>query len=272
MNAVAAAHWSAGRIEPARSTCNPSVSIPVVNPAFSGAQCAARRTLKTSWRDQATGCLITVATPHAEPDLWDQYLKGARRSYRRHGLERVLDFDAIEDGSDTALFFAATDGQMVGGTRVVGPLSSPEDSHALDEWAGNPGRAELRKMIANRIPFGVVEAKTAWTDHESRALTAALARTALPMMTLLGVRFVMATSGEHVLEQWRSSGGVVAAQIPATAYPSDAHRTRIVWWDRGTIAVHAEPEQFKLMLAENREVLRSRRSRIRSPSAYPAGL
>ena len=212
------------------------------------------------WRDQATGCWIAASTPEAEPYLWDQYLEGALRSYRRHGLEWVLDLDAVRDGADTTIFFAAIDpkGRVVGGTRVVGPLRAPEESHALEEWAGSPGRAVLRHMIANRLPFGVVEVKSAWTDshdYGSRALSRVLARTALPMMTLLGVQFVMATAAAHVLEQWQSSGGVVASRIPAAAFPNEDYRTKVMWWDRRTIAAHAEPEQFKLMCAENSEIL-----------------
>jgi hypothetical protein len=212
------------------------------------------------WRDEATGCWIAASTPEGDPDLWEQYLEGAFRSYRRHGLEWVLDIDAVRDGTDTTLFFAAVDpaGKVVGGTRVVGPLRAPEQSHALEEWNGSPGRPVLRHMIANRIPFGVVEVKSAWTDsrdYGGRALSRVLARTALPMMTLLGVQFVMATAAAHVLEQWRSSGGVVASRIPAAAYPTEDYRTKVMWWDRRTIATHAEPEQFKLMCAENSEIL-----------------
>jgi hypothetical protein len=213
------------------------------------------------WRDQATGCWISASTPEADPELWNQYLEGALRSYRRHDLEWVLDVDAVREGTDTTLFFAAIDpkGRVVGGTRVVGPLRAPEESHALEEWNGNPGRTVLRHMIANRLPFGVVEVKSAWANSDEyggRALSRVLARTALPMMTLLGVQFVMATAAAHVLEQWRSSGGVVAARIPAAAYPNENYRTKVMWWDRRTIATHAEPEQFKLMCAENSEILR----------------
>lgn len=213
------------------------------------------------WWDQATGCWIAASTPEAEPDLWEQYLDGALQSYRRHGLEWVLDLDAIRGGADTALFFAAVDpqGRVVGGTRVVGPLRSPDETHALEEWNGNPGRAALRRMIANRLAFGVVEVKSAWANSEdfgSRALSRVLARTALPTMTALGVQFVMATAAAHVLEQWRSSGGVVATRIPAAAYPNENYRTKVMWWDRRTIATHAEPEQFKLMCAEDSEILR----------------
>ncbi|ORW85236.1 hypothetical protein AWB92_27480 [Mycobacterium sp. IEC1808] len=214
----------------------------------------------TGWRDLATGCWVSAATPQAEPGLWEQYLDGAVRSYRRHGLEWVLDLDAIRDGTDTTLFFAVVDpnGRVVGGHRLVGPLRAPEQSHALDEWAGNPGRAVLSHMIANRIPFGVVEVKSAWTnsqDYSSRVLSRVLARNALPVMTMLDVQFIMATAAAHVLEQWASSGGVVASGIPAAAYPTEDYRTKVMWWDRRTIATHAEPEQFKLMCAHNAEIL-----------------
>lgn len=106
---------------------------------------------------------------------------------------------------------------------MVGPLRSPEDSHALKEWKGNPGLPLLRYMIANRIPFGVVEVKSAWTnsrEYGNRALSTVLARTALPTMTLLGAQFVMATAAAHVLEQWQSSGGVVASRCRRRPIPT----------------------------------------------------
>jgi hypothetical protein len=147
----------------------------------------------------------------------------------------------------------------VGGTRVVGPLRSAEQSHALEEWKGNKGLDVLRRMIDNRLPFGVAEVKAAWTDsreYGNRALTRALARTAMPIISLLGVQFIMATSAAHVLEQWSSSGGVVATQLPAAVYPNENYRTKLMWWDHSTLATHAEPEQFKLMCAANSELLR----------------
>src|ERR1700747_1226789 len=89
----------------------------------------------SGWWDQATGCWIAASTPGAEPELWDQYLEGARRSYGRHGLGWRVALDRLRDGADTTLFFAAVDpeGRVVGGTRVVGPLRAPEESHALAE-------------------------------------------------------------------------------------------------------------------------------------------
>ncbi len=51
---------------------------------------------------------------------------------------------------------------MIGGVRAKGPLESAEDSHALVEWAGHPGQAAVRKMINDRVPFGILEMKAAW--------------------------------------------------------------------------------------------------------------
>ncbi|MDP7705043.1 hypothetical protein [Mycobacterium sp. TY815] len=206
-------------------------------------------------------CKLVVSNPVLDPTLWTEYLEGAIRSYTKHGVERTLNIDAIADGADTWLFFAAVDsvGDVVGGARVVGPLWSADDSHAVIEWEGSPGAVAVRKMIDDRVPFGVVEVKTAWADSASRhrdAIATALARTALPIMALLGVQFVMATAAAHVLDRWRASGGVVAATIPAVAYPDERYRTKMMWWDRSTMANHADPKQLSRMYKETGELMR----------------
>ncbi|WP_310768528.1 hypothetical protein [Mycobacterium sp. Z3061] len=206
-------------------------------------------------------CKLVVSNPALDPTLWTEYLDGAVRSYTEHGVERTLNIDAVRDGMDTRLFYAAVDGRgaVVGGARVVGPLWSADDSHAVIEWEGTPGAVAVRKMIDDRVPFGVVEVKTAWADSASRhrgAIAAALARTALPSMALLGVQFVMATAAAHVLDRWRASGGVVAATIPAVAYPDERYRTKMMWWDRSTIANHADPKQLSRMYTETGELMR----------------
>ena len=58
-------------------------------------------------------------------------------------------------------------------------------------------------------------------------------------MTLLDVQFAMATAAAYVLDRWRSSGGVVASKIPATPYPDERYRTKMMWWDRSSFANHA---------------------------------
>lgn len=209
------------------------------------------------WASDAQ-CQLVVSQPTLDPKLWNEYFDGAFRTYSKHGVECTLDPDA---GDDTRLFFAAVNmqRQVVGGMRVIGPLGSAEDSHAVVEWAGNPGLTAVRKMINDRVPFGVVEVKTAWADsdsHQSGLIAKALARPAFTVMALLGVQFIMATAAAHVLDRWRSSGGVVAAKIPVAAYPDERYRTKMIWWDRRTLANHAEPQQLSIMLAETRELLR----------------
>jgi hypothetical protein len=217
----------------------------------------ARSSLRNSascW-DPDTECTLVLARPDEEPRLWSDYVDGAVRSYRRHGVETALDLDCLRSGADTALFFAVIDAdeRLVAGVRAKTPLSDPDESHAITEWAGQPGLAALRKMISNRIPFGVVEMKAAWVDdprHRSLSLTTAIARSGFHVLRRLDVQFLMATAGDHVLQRWRSSGGRVAEEIPATPYPDERYQTRMMWWDRNTVLTHAEPGQVAMMLQE----------------------
>ena len=208
-----------------------------------------------SWYDSDTECTMVLSQPPLEPGLWQDYLHGAVQSYRRHDVESVLDMDSIADWHDTALFYAALDsgGRVVGGLRAKGPYLSADESHAIVEWAGQRGEHTVRKTIADRIPFGVVEMKTAWVTRDpqlSGVLTRTLARTAFPTMALLGSQFIMATAASHVLDRWRSSGGVVVDKIPAAPYPSAQYRTKLMFWDRRTFANHAEPEQLAKVVSE----------------------
>lgn len=216
---------------------------------------------RIGWWDVETRCTVIVAAPAQEPQLWDDYLEGAYRSYRRHGVERVLDLDAVRGGRDTRLFYAAIgeDGNVVGGTRISKPLRSAEESVAVAEWAGQRGLKAVRALIADRLPFGVVEGKTAWVDAnqgQRGALFRMLVRTAPLTLHLLNVRFLLSTGAAHVLENWRSSGGKVASHIPAAPYPDDRYQTKLIWWDRSTIANDVAPQQLAQMKNELREVIR----------------
>ncbi|MGH3639897.1 MAG: hypothetical protein ACRDUX_12820 [Mycobacterium sp.] len=207
-----------------------------------------------SWWDPVAECTMVVSHPTVDRDLWHEYLRGAERSYRAHGVERALDLGAIRDGVDTAMFWTTIDaaGRVIGGLRAKGPLRSADESHATVEWAGQPGLPAVYKMIADRIPFGVLEMKSAWTTDDrdnARRLSQALARTIFHGMALLDVQFGMATSAPHVLERWRTSGAVVAP-IAATPYPDERYRTKMMWWDRRTFANHAAPEQLPKIFDE----------------------
>lgn len=217
--------------------------------------------LRHSWWDDDAQCTLVMSQPSADRELWFEYLEGAERSYHKFGVGRAIDVAAISDGHDTALFWAALDssGRVIGGLRAKGPLTGADDSHAVVEWAGRPGLAAVRKMIDDRAPFGVLEMKAAFVDDSpanSKGVTRALARSGSHSMAVMGVQFCMATSAPHVLDKWRTSGGVVAA-IPATPYPDPRYRTKMMWWDRSTYMRHADPGQVARMISDVRDLERA---------------
>ncbi len=208
-----------------------------------------------SWFDSDTNCTVVVSTPSADPGLWAGFVEGAACSYLRHGIDRALDMDSLLDEANTRLFHVVVNdaGTIMGGIRAKGPLESAEESHAIVEWEDRPGLRTVRKMLTDRLPFGVVEMKTAWmTDdpNRSRSLGSTLARTPFSAMALLDAQFVVATAGSHVLNRWRTSGGVVATKVPATPYPDDRYRTKMMWWDRSTFTNDAAPEQVSKIFNE----------------------
>jgi hypothetical protein len=213
-----------------------------------------------SWWDSDAECTVRIARPVDDDALWREYLAGAERSYRRQGVSAAIDVAAIRRSGDTTLFWTLIDarGKVLGGVRAIGPLTSPDDSHAVAEWAGRPGLPQVRKMIADRLPFGVAEMKSAWVTDDrdrSRALAASLARTGCHVIAVLGVQFCMATGAQHVLRRWQSSGGVVAPIRP-TPYPDERFRTKVIWWDRLTVAGVAAPNQSAKIVAEMADIRR----------------
>jgi hypothetical protein len=211
-----------------------------------------------SWCDPDIDCTLVVSQPSTDSGMWAEYVAGAHHSYRKHGVECALDVDALRTGADTIMYLAVIDasGQMVAGVRAKGPLRSADDSHAIVEWARQPGQQAVRNMITDRLPFGILEMKSAWViddKDQNRCLTAALARSGFHMMALLDVQFCMATAAAYVLNRWRSSGGVVAA-IPATPYPDERYQTKMMWWNRRDFVNHAEKEQVAKILLETQQL------------------
>ncbi|MCC9183039.1 hypothetical protein [Mycolicibacterium mageritense] len=207
-----------------------------------------------TWWDQDSECTIVVADPRSEPELWQEYVRGALENYRKHGVDQALDLDALRTGDDTTLFCVGLNdaGDVVGGLRAKGPYRHVDECHAVVEWAGQPGLAAVRKMVADRLPFGVVEMKSAWVGddpQQSRALTVTLARMSFHTMALLDIQFIVATAAAYVLKRWLSSGGVLA-KVPATPYPDERYQTKMMWWDRSTVANHADPQQLSAFYRE----------------------
>jgi len=209
--------------------------------------------------DPDSECTIVFAQPSAERELWLDYVRGACESYRKHGVERALDMEALQSGADTVIFAACVNdaGRVVAGLRGRGPYQSADECHALLEWSGQPGQDAVRKMVTDRLPFGVVEMKTAWVADDpdrGRKLTSAISRTPLHALNLLDIQFIVATAAEYVLKRWLSSGGQLATKIPATPYPDGRYQTKLAWWDRATFANHADPKQLSMFFTEQKEL------------------
>ncbi|AOW94281.1 hypothetical protein BFN03_01915 [Rhodococcus sp. WMMA185] len=203
--------------------------------------------------DSRSECRFVVARAPAEPTLWDAYLEGAIVGYRKYGAEKALELSRIRDGSSTALFLVAIDAgeSVAGGLRIHGPYRSADQAHAVTEWGTDPGAPAVRRMIEDRLPFGVIEAKGAWvSDSAPRRgeLVAALARIGTFSMDLLDVQFMLATAATHVLTTWGSSGGVVAQHIAPVPYPDDRYQTRLMWWDRNRRRGRSEFMQLAQLL------------------------
>lgn len=218
----------------------------------SGVGCAP---VEATYEDSSSNCTFVVATPAQQPRLWSAYLEGARRSYRKHGVENVLEYDDVVDGAGTALFFAALDrhGAVVGGMRVQGAYTSVDQAHAIDEWAGRAGTQQLCQEIADRIPDGVIEMKTGWVDDsvaQRSELTDALARIFVHALRLMGVRHAIGTVAQHAVRRWQSSGGVVCDAVAAVAYPSEQYRTVLMTWDSCSFADLASPRQLPALMRE----------------------
>ncbi|MBJ8343109.1 hypothetical protein [Antrihabitans sp. YC2-6] len=193
----------------------------------------------TTYSIPNSDCRMVVGVPSEDPELWAAYLAGALDTYRKFGVESALEFEEIRDGSSTSMFLVAIspDGEVVGGVRAQGPYAVADDSHALLEWDGCPGQADLYDMIADRIPEGVVEMKAAWVSDrcpDRKAITHSLARIPrIAVMSRLDARYVIATAGtDPVIKLWVSAGGVIASHIPTAPYPSAQYHATPIWWDR----------------------------------------
>ncbi|USI91363.1 hypothetical protein [Rhodococcus pyridinivorans] len=186
--------------------------------------------------DEDSGYRFVAASPEGEPELWAQFLEGARDAYRRFRVEVALEYDLIRDGTSTALFFVAVaaDGTVHGGSRALGPYVSATESHPFVEWTDQAARAEIVRILGPCVPYGLVEAKTGWVAdgvpgrHE---LSAGVARTATYFMELLGARFLVGTAADNALEMWRRAEACVVKDVPPTPYPDERYSTRMLLWD-----------------------------------------
>jgi hypothetical protein len=65
---------------------------------------------------------------------------------------------------------------------------------------------------------------------------------------------MMCTAATAVLNCWRSSGPVVST-IPATPYPTEHYRTKMLWWNRRDFFNHAQPNQIAKIISETKDLI-----------------
>lgn len=212
-----------------------------------------------TYRDAGSGLRVVVRAPADDPAGWQEYLGGAVRSYRRHGVSAVLDLDVVRDGRTTALFLTVHDdaGRVVAGMRTQGPYAHPDESHAVLEWEGDAGQDAVREEVAQRLAHGVVEGKTGWVGEDAphrAALVRCLSRGPVHTAALLGARWALGTTAEHSLPMWSATGAEVVTAVAPVAYPDERYRTRLVFWDRWAAWPQVTPRERRAIRAEHRQL------------------
>lgn len=204
--------------------------------------------------DAESGLLVVAARPASAPRLWREYLRLALGCYTEWDVLEALDYDAIQSGSTTPHFLAVIDPvhqRLVGGVRLQGPYPAPGKYHATAvEWSGQPSSHALHEAITSRVPEGLVEVKAACVDRTSPdagAAASVIARLPLIILALTQCRYIMATAGRHTLERWSSGGGKIDESVAPVPYPDERYSTQVMFWDRNTIDVDAQPDCWARM-------------------------
>jgi hypothetical protein len=206
--------------------------------------------------DERCDVRFEINRPMDCSDLWNSYLSGAVVSYRQYGVEAALDLPSIVTGASTSLFVVGIDsnGDVVSGLRVQGPLRSSDDAHITQEFSGSP---VVRAIIDEAVPYGVIEIKGCWVDSaiENRsAVSDALARCYVHAMDVLGVRYACCSVAAHAVRRWQSTGGQLVKELAPVPYPDDRYETVMLWWDRTVIDRIADQAQMSQVRRESEQL------------------
>lgn len=183
------------------------------------------------------GVQFVLCPPNSSPFLWAAYREGAETAYARHGVTTALRLPA-STVDDRHPWFAAvldTEGEVVSGLRVNGPLQVASDAAALRELSSSPAaEGRITDILQKTLPDGVIEIKGFWVaegtpDH--RRIAATLTGCTRRIASIIGVRHALCTAAEHAAGHWRRAGGVPLMSIPAVPYPTAEYSTRVHWWD-----------------------------------------
>lgn len=206
--------------------------------------------------DERLDVRFEINRPVDRQDLWQCYVRGVTASYRKYGVESALDLPSTSTGATTRLFIVGVDsnGNIVSGMRVQGPLRSSNDAHITKEFSGSP---LVRAVIDEAVPCGVIEIKGCWVGSaiENRsAVSDALARCYIHAMDVLDVQFACCSAAAHAVRRWQSTGGQLVKELAPVPYPDDRYETVMLWWDRTTVSRFADPEQLSQIQREGEQL------------------
>lgn len=171
------------------------------------------------------------------PTLWADYCTGATKAYRRYGVTAALRLPAARTTGEHPAFVVAidADAEIVGGLRVNGPLTDPDQAACLGELAASPTAVRrMRRILQQTLSDGIVEIKGFWVRHDyphRHAVAATLTGLTRHIVTHLGVRHALCTAADHAAQLWQDAGGKPLTCLPPVPYPTPAYTTRVYWWD-----------------------------------------
>ncbi len=203
--------------------------------------------------DAATGYRVEAHHPDERRDRWMDYLAGAEDTYRAAAVEAAL-ARAVLEHERPSLFFVAVDGddRVVGGIRCHGPITSPDEAAVTLELAAHPQIDQLRLLLAERIPSGLVEMKGAWVDrdHQLTGLGRALARCCVHAMDWWGAAHAVACSSRQLARLWQTTGCRTLGDLAPWAYPDERYQTVVLWWEQERLAELSSAAQLERIGAE----------------------
>jgi hypothetical protein len=183
------------------------------------------------------GRQFLLCPPDSSPFLWAAYREGAEAAYARHGVAQALRLPDVTVDDQHPWFAAVLDseGEVVSGLRVNGPLAAASDAAALRELSSSPAaQRRITDILDRTLPDGVIEIKGFWVANGTeghREIAATLTGCTRRIASIIGVRHALCTAAEHAAGHWRRAGGVPLMTVPAVPYPTAEYSTRVHWWD-----------------------------------------
>ena len=167
---------------------------------------------------------LFIFYPADYPYLWEKYLEGLQREYRRLGVSHILDMEMLENPESAVMgVLVIIEGEIVSGMRFQGPVRKAEEAFIYNEMAGGNQKL-LRQYLEDWIPEKVIEAKGLWleTRHSARKrILQSISRSIVYGAALLGARYVTSASAASMTKVYVEIGRRELEEIGSVTYPND---------------------------------------------------